>query len=65
MGPPNLYKNGESQPLRCKNSLYKMALVQMDPSKEGTIYKILVANPILNTPKNNKMFGLWRKCEGM
>ena len=42
-----------------------MALVQMDPSKEGTIYKILVANPILNTPKNNKMFGLWRKCEDM
>lgn len=35
----------------------------MDPSREGSIYKMVVANPILNTPKNNKTFSLWRNVE--
>ncbi len=30
----------------------------MDPSKDGSLYKMVGANPILQTPKINKMLGL-------
>ena len=58
MGPPNLYKMVRHNPCTTKNSLYKMALVQMDPSKNGRPYKMVGARGISQTPKINKKLGL-------
>ena len=35
-----------------------MALVQMDPSKNDSLYKMVGARGISQTPKINKMLGL-------
>ena len=58
MAPPNLYKMVRHNPCITKNSPYKMALVEMNPSKNDSLYKMVVANPIFSDPKINKMFGV-------
>ena len=41
-----------------KNSPYKIALLQINPSKNGKPYKMVGARGISQTPKINKMLGL-------
>ena len=54
----NLYKMGRHNPCTTKNSPYKMALGQMNPSKNGRPYKMVGARGISQTPKINKKLGL-------
>ena len=54
-GSTKSLQNGEAQPL---HSLYKMALVHMDPSKNDSLYKMVGAKAIFQTPKINKMLDL-------
>ena len=63
MGPPNLYKMVRHNPCATKNSLYKMALVQMDPSKKRRSLQNRSGQPHFQTPKIKKMFGLYRGFE--
>ena len=58
MGPPNLYKMVKHNPCTTKSSLYKMGLVQMDPSNNNSLYKMVGAKAIFQTPKINKMLDL-------
>ena len=57
-GFSNLYKMGRHNPCTTKNSPYKMALGQMNPSKNGRPYKMVGARGISQTPKINKKLGL-------
>ena len=49
---------GRHNPCTTKNSLYKMALGQMDPSENDSLYKMVGAKGISQTPKITKKFGL-------
>ena len=51
-------QNGEAQLLHYREFSYKMALVQMDPSKEGSLYKMVRHDPNFRTPKIHKMVSL-------
>ena len=57
-GVSNLYKMGRHNPCTTKNSLYKMALGQMDPSENYNLYKMVRARGISQTHKITKKLGL-------
>ena len=54
----NLYKMGRHNPGTTKNSLYKMALGQMKPEENYSLYKMVGARGISQTPKITKKLGL-------